>query len=89
MICLSIGEAQRDTTMGDKPMGTMIDTQRQIKLFQLLTLRQAVKLECLGMKRRGKSATFIVKNMLGIKRTAKPIEVLAVMDFAISKLNQD
>lgn len=66
----------------------MIDTNRQIKLFQLLTLRQAVKLECLGMKRRGKSATVIVKDLLGLKRTLKKIEVLAVLDFAIAKINE-
>lgn len=70
-------------------MGTMIDTQRQIKIFQLLTLRQAVKLECLGMKRRGKSATVIVKDMLGLRRNLKSIEVLAVMDYALSRLNKD
>jgi len=66
----------------------MLSTNRQIKIFQLLTLRQAVKLECLGMKRRGKSATVIVKDMLGLRRNLKSIEVLAVMDYALSRLNK-
>jgi len=47
-----------------------------------------VKMEVLGMTRRGRSATAIVKDELGLKRTLKDIEVLAHLDYAIAKLNR-
>lgn len=66
----------------------MIKTVSEIEMFRLLTMRGAVKLECLGMKRRGRSATAIVKDELKLKRSLKSIEVLAVLDYTIAKLNR-
>lgn len=37
-----------------------------IARFQLMALRSAVKLEAKGMKRRGKSATMIVRQHFGL-----------------------
>lgn len=41
-------------------------TGTQIARFQLVALRGAVKLEKLGMKRRGKSATMIARQMFNL-----------------------
>jgi len=47
-------------------------TPAQIDAFRLLTLRGALKLESVGLKRRGPSALTLVKKETGIKaRTAK------------------
>lgn len=43
-----------------------------ILAFRLLTLRSALKLEAVGMKRRGRSALAIIREETGLKaRTAK------------------
>ena len=42
----------------------MIDTPESINAFRLLALKGALKLECLGMKRRGESASSIVRGIL-------------------------
>ena len=54
-------------------MGTIVlDTPAQINAFRLLALRGALKMESVGMKRRGPSALTLVKKETGIKaRTAK------------------
>tara|TARA_Y100000310_G_scaffold91334_1_gene88680 strand:+ start:3975 stop:4175 length:201 start_codon:yes stop_codon:yes gene_type:complete len=46
---------------------TVIDTPEGIERFRLLTLRGALKLEVLGMKRRGQSVYSIVKKEFGFK----------------------
>lgn len=52
--------------------GAIVATGEGIKVFQLLALRGALKMEAIGMKRRGKSALSIVKSMTGLKaRTAE------------------
>jgi hypothetical protein len=49
-----------------------LTTPAQIDAFRLLALRGALKLESVGMKRRGPSALTLVKKETGIKaRTAK------------------
>jgi len=50
----------------------ILDTPAQINAFRLLALRGALKMESVGMKRRGPSALTLVKKETGIKaRTAK------------------
>ena len=52
--------------------GAIVATGEGIKVFQLLALRGALKMEAIGMKRRGKSALSIVKAHTGLKaRTAE------------------
>jgi hypothetical protein len=52
--------------------GAIVATGEGIKVFQLLALRGALKMEAIGMKRRGKSALSIVKAQTGLKaRTAE------------------
>lgn len=45
----------------------MLDAPDQIEHFRLLTLRQMLRLELIGMKRRGRSAYSIIKYELGLK----------------------
>ena len=50
----------------------ILDTPAQINAFRLLALRGALKMESVGLKRRGPSALTLVKKETGIKaRTAK------------------
>jgi hypothetical protein len=48
-------------------MKQAIHTENQVQFFRLLSLRSALKLEILGMKRRGQSAYSILKKELGLK----------------------
>ena len=48
-------------------MSTMLTTPEQIDAARLITLRGALKLELLGMKRRGRSAYAIIKDEFGLK----------------------
>lgn len=48
-------------------MSTMLTTPEQISAARLITLRGALKLELLGMKRRGRSAYAIIKDEFGLK----------------------
>lgn len=58
------------------------DTSFGVGVFQLVAQRAAVKLEKLGMTRRGPSITSLLKKQYGLKRSATYDEVLA-------RLNQD
>ena len=51
----------------------ILDTPEQIDLFRLLSLRSALKLECLGMSRRGQSVYSIVKAEYGPKGNKKSV----------------
>jgi hypothetical protein len=55
-----------------------------VELARLLTLRAAVKLEILGMKRSGRPATVITKELLGITVRSKK-EVLMALELAITE----
>ena len=46
---------------------TILTNPDQIAAFRLLSLRSMLKLEILGMTRRGRSAYSIVKSELGLK----------------------
>lgn len=52
-------------------MATVITGKENIALFRLATMRVALKLECLGMRRNGKSVYSIIKrefNLAGNKK---------------------
>ena len=50
-----------------------LDTPEHIEMYRLLSLRSALKLECLGMKRRGQSVYSIVKAEYGLKGNKKSV----------------
>ena len=54
-------------------MTMIFDTKEKIDLFRFLSLRSALKLECLGMSRRGQSAYSIVKAEFGLKGNKKSV----------------
>ena len=64
-----------------------LETPEQIAMFRLLSLKSALKLECLGMKRRGQSAYAIVKAELGLKGNKK--SVLKQMEQIIEDIKND
>lgn len=47
--------------------GAILDNPEQIAAFRLLTLRSMLKLEILGMTRRGRSAYSIIKQESGLR----------------------
>ena len=51
----------------------ILDTPEQINAFRLLTLRQMLKLEMLGMTRSGRSAYSIIKQELGLKGSRQSV----------------
>ena len=50
-----------------------LNTPEQIDMARFLVIRSALKLECLGMKRRGQSAYAIVKAEYGFKGNKKSV----------------
>lgn len=63
----------------------ILNTPASIDFYRLLTLRSALKLECLGMSRRGRSVYSIVKAELGFKGTKQ--QVLEQLSAHIKTLN--
>lgn len=61
----------------------MLTTPDQIALYRLMTLRQGIKLEALGMKRSGRSCTAIARQILGLGKTVKHAKVLEAIEKAI------
>jgi len=57
----------------------MLTTPAQIQLFQLTQLKAMIKLEALGMTRKGRSATVVAKELLGLKKSTKREVVLALL----------
>lgn len=51
----------------------IIDTPEGIAAYRMLALRGALKLEILGMKRRGRSAASIIKEEYGFKGNNKKV----------------
>ena len=49
------------------------DTPKQIALFRLLSLRGALKLEILGLKKRGQSVYSILKQEHGFKGSKQSV----------------
>ena len=64
-----------------------LNTPEQIDMFRFLSLKSALKLECLGMKRRGQSAYAIVKAEYGLKGNKK--SVLEQMEQIIKEFKND
>ena len=64
-----------------------LDTPEQIDMFRFLSLKSALKLECLGMSRRGQSAYSIVKAEYGFKGNKK--SVLKQMEQIIEEVKND
>ena len=62
---------------------TALTTPAQIDAFRLATLRSAVKLEIYGMTRRGRSATVIAKELLGLPRKMPRELVFAALNSAV------
>lgn len=54
-------------------MTTIIDTPEGIAAYRMLALRGALKLEILGMKRRGVSAATIIKKEFDLKGNNKSV----------------
>lgn len=67
----------------------MLTSKQHIQLFRLTVLRQAVKLECLGMVKRGVAASTMVKREFKLPRAMKKIEVLAFLDYHIGKVQRE
>ena len=63
----------------------MLTTPAQIQLFQLVQLKAMIKLEALGMTRKGRSATVVAKELLGLKKSTKREVVLALV---VAKLEE-
>ena len=63
------------------------DTPEQIDMFRFLSLRSALKLECLGMTRRGQSAYSIIKAEYGFTGNKK--SVLEQMEQIIKEFKND
>ena len=63
------------------------DTPTQIALFRLLSLRGALKLETLGMKRRGQSVYSILKQEYGFKGSKQ--SVLTQLEQKIKEMKND
>lgn len=71
-------------------MATVIDTPEGIALYRLIALKGALKLEALGMKRRGQSALSIAKREYGCKgNRAKVLEQIeALCEEGKKQMNQ-
>ena len=68
-------------------MTTVLATPEQIDMFRFLSLKSMLKLECLGMKRRGQSAYSIIKAEYGFKGNKK--SVLEQMEKIIKEVKND
>ena len=54
-------------------MSTIVDTPEKIEAFRLLALRGALKLELIGLKKRGRSAYSIIKSEFGFKGNKRKV----------------
>ena len=64
---------------------TMLTTPEQMAAFQMAQLKQMVKLEGLGMTRRGRSATVIAKEILGLKKSTRREVVMQAIEAELAK----
>ncbi len=64
---------------------TVLNTPEQIALYRIAALKAAVKLEMLGLRRssRGRSATAIARDELGLRKSAPRAEVLQALEAAL------
>ena len=61
------------------PNYAVLNEKDKILQYRLIVIRSGVRLEALGMKKRGKSCTAIAKEMLGFSRNTKRDEVLMAL----------
>lgn len=73
------GKAQRNPSL--------MVTGSGIKLYRFLARKQALALELKGMRRRGRTAYSIIKEVYGLKGTRQ--SVLDQMEEMAAKINQD
>lgn len=66
------------------PDHAVLNKKDEILQFRLITLRAGVKLEALGGKKRGKSCTAIVREMLGYPRNTPRAELIQALDALIN-----
>ena len=64
----------------------ILDTPEQIDMARFISLKFALKMECVGMSRRGQSAYSIIKQKYGFKGTKK--SVLQQMEQIIKEFKQ-
>ena len=70
--------------MSDKLI--VIDTPEGIHFAHLLSLRGALRLESIGLKRRGSSALSIAKREFGLKRSTTSKQAYEHVDALIKKI---
>jgi len=63
-----------------------LNTPEQIDMFRFLSIRSALKLECLGMKGRGQTAYSIAKTEYGFKGNKR--SVLSQMEQIIKEFKE-
>ncbi len=68
-------------------MTIVADTPEKIDMFRFLSQRSALKLECLGMSRRGQSAYSVIKAEYGFTGSKK--SVLEQMEKIIEEFKND
>jgi hypothetical protein len=61
--------------------------ENSIDRFQLITWKHAIKLEMLGMHRRGRSCLSIVKDAFGLKKSTPASIVLEIVILTIEEMN--
>lgn len=62
-------------------------TGSNIDRFQLVVWKHAIKLEMLGMHRRGRSCLSIVKDAFGLKKSTPAGIVLEIVVLTIEEMN--
>lgn len=65
----------------------MLTTPEQIERYRLATLRAAVRLESIGMKKRGRSAASISRELLGLPRSAPFPAIIESLTQRIEAIN--
>jgi hypothetical protein len=61
------------------PNHAVLNDKDKILQYRLIVIRSGVRLEALGMKKRGQSCTATAKEMLGLSRNTKRDEVLMAL----------
>lgn len=63
---------------------TVLSTPAQIELARLLTLRAGVRLERIGLHRRGRTCSAIAREALGLPKRAPREAVMAALNETIA-----
>jgi hypothetical protein len=58
----------------------------RIEIFRLKIIKQRIKMECLGLRFKGRSTRAMVKQRFGLSRQANEEEMLAAIDRHIATL---